>query len=296
MSPGERPSPEVEARFPVPFCPLSKMVGEHIQNGDCDLYLLALSCDASRRTRDILEALFPQKTFLSLEVPLGDSVFALERFSRELRRVGKILADRQGLSMLDLEMRLSEVINRSFAERHTLSALFFAGKLPPEALLHYKLGEGVSAASKPATFLLTGSHCFIPEVLALLAERGVSVVEETPAGARRWVVLPSRGELVPSLDPFLDLARLYLHYKLPCPRDWEARMKALQELITCSGVRGIVYLYSKFCDFTLYDLAWIRKHFALPFLPLEHDLTPNLPQWVTRLDAFLEANSGEEIR
>jgi benzoyl-CoA reductase/2-hydroxyglutaryl-CoA dehydratase subunit BcrC/BadD/HgdB len=294
LAPSHPPSFEVEALFPVPFCPLSKMVGEAIHSGNFDLFLFALSCDASRRTREIVESFFPRQKVLSLEVPFGESAWRVQRFAQEIRNLARALAERKGFGLPEVEMRLGEIIEHSLTERQNLSALFFEGKLSGRALLDYENERNVSPIKVEAPLLLSGSHLFVEEVLDLLEERGIPVVEETPRGARRWVVLPSRGEFVPSSDPFLDLARLYLHYKLPCPREWKNRIKALQEVVARIGVRGMVYLYPKFCDPALYDLARIRASLRIPLLPLEYELTPNLPQWSTRLDAFLEVIYGEK--
>ncbi|MGC8779069.1 MAG: 2-hydroxyacyl-CoA dehydratase [Candidatus Caldatribacteriaceae bacterium] len=291
-TPSSRLSPEVEALFPVPFCPLSKTVGEEIRSGDFDFFVLALSCDASRRTREIIGTFFPQKNILSFEVPFGDSAFRIQRFSQELRKLARALAARQGLHLGEIEMRLEAFLTQTFPERKRLGELFFTGNIAGRTLLQHQMGKAIAPQKVERPFLLSGSHLFVEDLAMLLEERNVPFVEETPLGARRFVILPFKGDLVSSSDPFLDLARLYLAYKLPCPREWGMRQRALKELLTGLDVRGILYLYPKFCDFALYDLAQIRAHFPLPLLPLEYELTPNLPQWTTRLEAFLEVTGS----
>jgi len=292
VSPSRQPSPEVEALFPVPFCPLSKTVGEEIRSGGFDLFLFALSCDASRRTREIVGAFFPRTDALSFEVPFGDSALRLQRFSQELRKLARALAAREGLHLWEIEMRLDTLLTQTFPERKRLGELFFTGNIAGRTLLKHQMGETIAPQKVERPFLLSGSHLFVGDFATLLEERNIPFVEETPLGARRFVVLPSKGDLVSSSDPFLDLARLYLAYRLPCPREWGMRQRALKELLTGLDARGIFYLYPKFCDFALYDLAQIREHFPLPLLPLEYELTPNIPQWTTRLEAFLEVTGS----
>lgn len=292
LSPSRKPSPAVEALFPIPFCPLAKMVGEEIRSGNFDLMVFALSCDASRRAWETVRNFFPQKEILSLEVPFGDSPLQIQKFSRELEKLAQSLALRQGLHPLEVEMRLDTILPQAFTERKRLGELFFEGNLPGRTLFGHEMGKTVSPQKIERPFLLSGSHLFVEELVTLLTERNIPFVEETPLGARRFVVVPFKGDLTPSADPFLDLARMYLAYKFPCPREWPMRLKTLRELVASLKVRGIFYLYPKFCDFALYDLAHIRRHLALPLLPLEYELTPNIPQWATRLEAFLEVTGS----
>lgn len=294
LSPSGHPSREIEALFPVSFCPFSKIIGENIRSGKLDRYLGTLSCDASCRTWEIMKAYTPQKTILSLEVPFGESVQRIQHFSEKLRRLGKILAQEKGIHLWEVEDKLGEILTISFSERQTISQLFFGGKIAPRGFLEYERESTLPLSETPKKVLLCGSHLFVEEILALLEERGISPMEESPRGARRWVVLP-KGELVPSGDPFLDLARLYLEYKLPCPLSGTRRIKIIKEIVTCLGIRGIVYLYPKFCDLALYELARIRKNFSLPILPLEHDVIPNTTQWMIRIEAFLEAMQGDKL-
>ncbi|MGQ9474131.1 MAG: 2-hydroxyacyl-CoA dehydratase, partial [Candidatus Caldatribacteriaceae bacterium] len=99
LSPSGHPSRETEALFPVSFCPSSKVIGETVRSGELDTYLGALSCDASCRTWEVMKACIPQKTVLSLEVPFGESAQGVQRFSEELRRVGKTLAQEKGVHL-----------------------------------------------------------------------------------------------------------------------------------------------------------------------------------------------------
>ncbi|MEN3186994.1 MAG: 2-hydroxyacyl-CoA dehydratase family protein [Atribacterota bacterium] len=292
LSPSRQPSPEVEALFPVPFCPLAKIVGEEIRSRDFDLTVFALSCDTSRRTWETVRNLFPQKEVLSLEVPFGDSALQIQKFARELEHLGQILARRQGLHPLDLEMRLDAILSSAFSEKKLVGELFFGGKISGRTLLRHEMGKTIVLQTVEKPFILSGSHLFVDNLATLLEERNISFVEETPLGVRRFALVPFKGDLVPSSDPFLDLARMYLSYKFPCPRERNLRLRTLKALITHLEARGIIYLYPKFCDFALHDLAHIRRYITLPILSLEHDLTPNLPQWTTRLEGFLEVTGS----
>ncbi|MGQ9622414.1 MAG: 2-hydroxyacyl-CoA dehydratase family protein [Candidatus Caldatribacteriaceae bacterium] len=51
---------------------------------------------------------------------------------------------------------------------------------------------------------------------------------------------------------------------------------------------GVIVFFSKFCDFTFYEIGLLRQEISLPVLLLEHDTTPSFGQWETRIEAFRE--------
>jgi len=54
----------------------------------------------------------------------------------------------------------------------------------------------------------------------------------------------------------------------------------------------VIYFYPKFCDQSLYDLAFLNQHLRIPILAIEHDTSfSSLGQWETRIDAFWEVLS-----
>jgi len=207
--------------------------------------------------------------------------------AENLRQLSLQLALLAGIHPWEVETRLGEVILSSYEERKEISTLFFAGRLPTQALLTHKRGESLPSQEARPSVLLIGSHLFLSEVVQIAEECGLSVIEESPRGTGPWLILPEQ-DFVPSSDPFLDLARLYTLHKFPCPRVNQRRAQTIHKMVDHLSLTGVIFLYPQFCDAFLYQLGLLRRFLAVPLLPLAHDTEPNLAQWTTRIEAFRE--------
>ncbi len=243
--------------FPVPFCALCKAFTQWaIERRDLLGFVVPLACDASRRTYETMRSL--SLPVFPLEIPALASPQGVAYFAENLKALSLELLAISGVPYRTFEERLRSVLQRE-GKKH-------------EDRDHRPL------------LLLLGSH-FAQAILPLLEARGCTVFADLPEKRPRTRIqgFPS------SSSPLEDLARSILFERLPCPRfPGKARREFLKKLSRELPIRGVIVVVSKFCDSQLYEIGLLRRELALPILLLEHDLSSPLPQWETRLEAFLE--------
>lgn len=247
----------VSPLFPVPFCALCKSFTQWaINHKDLSGFVVPLACDASRRTYETLRAL--NRSVFPLDVPASSSPEAVQYFAENLKILSEELLALSGVSWEAFENTLRKALQEA-----------------PK--------KSESAENRPSLLLL-GSH-FASAILPLLEARGFVVLADIPK-ERPYIFLEP---FTPSLSPLVDLARLVLLHRLPCPRfPGKVRREFLKKLCRELPIRGVIIFFSKFCDPQLYEIGLLRRELEVPVLLLEHDLTSSLAQWETRLDAFLE--------
>lgn len=258
-------SPSREALFPVPFCALCKAFAGWTKEHDLLLHIIPLSCDASRRTFELLS--FLGKPVLPLDVPATISERAVQRFAENLKELARRLSALREEPFSQCEERLKAMLPESAKKRK-------------EYLKNLK--ERAQEKDR-IPILLLGSH-FAPLLIPLLEEKGFAVFADIHKNRPLWVE-----DFFPSSSPFEDLARLYLSACLSCPKlSGKKRRATLKKICQDLNLQGVVVFFSKFCDFALYEIGFLRQEFALPVLLLEHDDTPSFSQWETRVEAFRE--------
>jgi len=153
-------------------------------------------------------------------------------------------------------------------------------------------------ASEPATGP-TKPRCLVsgsmvpPGLIGFLEELGLAVVVDDLCTGGRYLAAPGQEDPGDGDDPFVYLARLYLH-RPPCPRMREAdkRWEGLVALTQRYRVKGVIFYTLKFCDYYHYAFPPLRQRLAelgLPLLRLEGEYSlGGAGQWRTRVQAFLE--------
>jgi len=252
--------------LPVPFCALCKtFISWALNHRELSGFVVPLTCDASRRTYEILRAL--SVPVFPLDVPALPGEIALRWLTENLNELARELLARSGRSFSEFTASLRQTLEETLRQREAF----------------FREWEERRGASNRIPLLLSGSH-FAYALLPLLEEKGFLVFPDLPENR----FLLGEEPLLLTASPLEDLTRLLLH-RLPCP--WfsgSARRIALKKLCDTLGLRGVVIVFSKFCDFQLYEIGLLRRSFGLPVLCLEHDTTSSFPQWETRLDAFRE--------
>jgi len=258
-------SPSWETPFPVPFCALCKAFTDWTREQNPLLHVIPLSCDASRRTFELLS--FLGKPVLPLDVPATTSERAVQRFAENLKELTRRLSALREESFSLCEERLKAMLPANIEKRKE-----YLEKLKERAQEKDRI-----------PVLLVGSH-FAPLLVPLLEEKGFVVFADIPKNRPLWVE-----DFPLSPSPFEDLARLYLSFRLSCPKlSGKKRRTTLKRVCQDLNLQGVIVFFSKFCDFTLYEIGLLRQEISLPVLLLEHDNTPSFSQWETRIEAFRE--------
>ncbi|MEN3202556.1 MAG: 2-hydroxyacyl-CoA dehydratase family protein [Atribacterota bacterium] len=252
-------SSPVSPLFPIPFCTLCKSFTQWaLSQKDLLGCIVPLSCDASRRTYETLQAL--SLPVFPLDVPAFPSPEAVRYFAENLKALSLKLTDISGIPFTTFEKNLKNILQKSHCNT-----------------------KQEERKDRPSLLLL-GSH-YASTILPLLEARGFTVFADLPE-KRPYLFLDS-----PSSPPFpLDgLAQRVLLERLPCPRfPGKGRRQFLKKLCTELSIKGVIIFFSKFCDPQLYEIGLLRKELSIPTLLLEHDCTASFAQWETRLEAFLE--------
>lgn len=289
------------AYFPVPFCATAKFFIDWMNRGGLekvDVLVFPGSCDAARRLYEVVQHLFADSLPLFLlEVPHHLNEMTIARFAHNLRSLALNLGRLSGVSLPALEKQLPGLIFSSLVWRRKWGELFFKGFIWGDVLRKVDFLEMPSAnkslgkgAGIPV--LLSGGHIFMQEITLLLEETGFKVLEDSPYAMRRVLGEGFDGlEAVAEEDPFLALSKLYLQSLLPCPRMNDLqRISMLKKAVTSLGILGVVYFYSKFCDFSLYELPLLKKELSPPFLAIDCDTSQEeISRWRIRIEAFHES-------
>lgn len=123
------------------------------------------------------------------------------------------------------------------------------------------------------------------------------VVEEACVGTRDfWNTSEDTGE-----GPMMDVANRYI-VRPPCPnKDWPARkrMDQIRELATDFDIDGALIIQQKFCDPHELDIPYEREmledEMDISTLSLEFDASVPVGQFMTRVEAFAESLSTEQM-
>lgn len=253
-------SSPVSPLFPIPFCALCKSFTQWaLSQKDLWGFIVPLSCDASRRTYETLEAL--SLPVFPLDVPASFSPEAVRYFAENLKALSLKLTDISGIPFATFEENLKNIL----LQESNCNA------------------ERKERKDRPSLLLLGSHHA--SAMLPFLEARGFTVFADLPEKRPRLFLK------FPSSTPFPleSLAQRVLFERLPCPRfPGKERRQFLKKLCTELSIKGVIIFFSKFCDPQLYEIGLLRKELSIPTLLLEHDCTASFAQWETRLEAFLE--------
>jgi len=289
------------AYFPVPFCATAKFFIDWMNRGGLekvDVLVFSGSCDAARRLYEVAQHLFADSLPLFLlEVPHHLNEMTIAHFAYNLRSLALNLGKLSGVSLPLLEKQLLGLIFSSLEWRRKWGDLFFEGFIWGDVsrkadFLEIPPANKSSSKSAVIPVLLSGGHIFMQEITLLLEEAGFRVLEDSPYAMRRVLGEGFDGlEAVAEEDPFLALSRLYLQSLLPCPRMNDLqRISMLKKVVSSLGVLGVVYFYSKFCDFSLYELPLLKRELSLPLLAIDCDTSQEeISRWRVRIEAFHES-------
>jgi len=285
--------------LPTPFCPFSKILLNYFlteKNQDLDFIIFGGGCDAGKKIYDVFIALQTKIPCYYLHIPLVNNQESLKFYHHSLNDLSHKLLSLQGLSQQNFTENLRIVLDHSFILKQTRSQAFLKGELSGHSLIQGKTQSQSSldsTSSSKVSILLLASHLFVENIIQLLEEKEFRVFDGSAIGMRRYVF--PEIEYSHQSDALETLSRWYLINKVPCPGyNPQKRLETLQKFINRVGLQGIVYFYPKFCDQSLYDLSFLKKHIKIPLLPLEHDMSySSLGQWETRIDAFREVLSNQ---
>ncbi len=107
-------------------------------------------------------------------------------------------------------------------------------------------------------------------------------------------------EVGPNKDPLEAIATRYVQ-RIPCPtKDWpeRTRVEHIKQLAKDWNVQGAIVIQQKFCDPHELDIPAIMdnlKQVGIPAQFLEFDVTVPIGQFKTRVEAFLEMLSEEDL-
>jgi benzoyl-CoA reductase subunit C len=144
--------------------------------------------------------------------------------------------------------------------------------------------------------LTYGSENDDPVLVKLIEELGAEVViDEQCAGTRYfWNEVPDVA------DPVAAIAQRYIE-RPPCPQkdlEGKKRLPHLTELVDDYRVKGAIFLQQKFCDPHAYDAPAIERALGekgIPTLSLEYDIVIPTGQFRTRIEAFMEMLTVEDL-
>jgi len=282
--------------FPTSFCPLAKSLLANLLSErwkDIDFFIFGTGCDAGRRLYDVFTSLRSKVPSYFLEIPAIDTDQAITFYARNLNELAQYLLSIQGIPSIEYTVNLIASLITGYDIKKNFTDLFFKGKeygdtfIKPIGFSDKRLKNN----PEPIPILLIASHLFIHRIINVLEKRGFLVLDNSALGMRRYI-FPDISYTVED-DSFMTLSRWYLKNKVPCPgHSPERRLSILNKTIFELDIQGIIYFYPKFCDQSLYDIAFLKKYLTIPLLPIEHDVSfSSLGQWETRIDAFREVLS-----
>ncbi len=144
--------------------------------------------------------------------------------------------------------------------------------------------------------MLLGSEDDDHEFIEMVESRGATIVIDDHCTGSRYFW----NEVAPREDRLEAIAARYLE-RVPCPsKDWPERSRVphILNLAKEYDVAGAVIIQQKFCDPHELDIPAIKKSLegnGVPTLFLELDVTVPVGQFKTRVEAFLEMLSEEDL-
>lgn len=144
--------------------------------------------------------------------------------------------------------------------------------------------------------MILGSEDDDTEFLQMVESLGaIFVVDDHCTGSRYFW-----NEVTPNQNPLEAIASRYVE-RVPCPsKDWpqRTRMEHIKKLAQDWEVQGAIVIQQKFCDPHELDIpATIEslKQIGIPAQFLEFDVTVPVGQFKTRVEAFLEMLTEEDL-
>ncbi|MBW2544973.1 MAG: 2-hydroxyacyl-CoA dehydratase [Deltaproteobacteria bacterium] len=276
----------------------------------------AYTCDVACGIVNIWEENIGGEIYHTIPLPYNDSpggkVFfrsAIEEMIEKLKMIGGNITEESLNNAISLYADIRRLVLELYSVRYEgnlpLSATDFHAVIqsgfvtPPEEyrnmlerlLKDMKQVENHNPGGVPV--LVSGSLVEEPRVLSILEESGGNIVaDDMCTGYRHFC--PPAGEGTDALECIIDR---YIK-RFPCPARTRAihRMPLLMDLMQCSGARGVVFLFQKFCTPHLSDYPILREELSkedVPNITVELEATGIMEgQLRTRFQAFIEMLEG----
>lgn len=276
-------------------------------------------CDALKRLFDLWKAYLPTESVFFLDVPKIQTDEAISYFEYRLRKWAQELEcamnrriNEEGLheaiaQMNRLRTAYQEIVtirktyppSMSFEDLNGLTRKVL-GIWPVEGIgLLEEVREEISQSSSgtkednPRVFLMS-TMVEQPKIIGMIEEAGLVIIsEDNCMGGRHFHGLVSESE-----DPYRALAERYVR-RWPCARmkGTAQRFEYIQKEIDENGVKGVIFLWLKYCDQSGFEIPLLKQYLGergLPLLFLENDYTEGgLGQLKNRIEAFAEMLKGE---
>lgn len=278
-------------------------------------YVFSASCDHLRRVYDNAARLMDGTFFHMLDLPHKSHERAVKWYARELRALGRRLADELGAGAEPGDLRraigLANKLRRQLKRLETLRfdetprlsgadylrLALFALENPLkqvvpalEGLMPALLARAPLPESR-ARVVLAGSALEDPEYVAVIERAGALVAAELGCFSRLVFEL----EVDEGRASYEALAERYLR-RTPCPRmmgTLGARIEEVQRLVRQTGAHGVIVQTMKFCDIWGVEGNLLVKKLTesgLAVLKLERECgRGGEGQLTTRVQAFIES-------
>jgi benzoyl-CoA reductase subunit C len=150
--------------------------------------------------------------------------------------------------------------------------------------------------NKKTRLMLLGAEEDDSELIRMVESLNAVIVQDDHCSGSRyfWDTVADTG------DPLSDIAKRYVD-RLPCPaKDWPVRLreKRILQFVNEWSVAGAIFIQQKYCSPHELDIPSIQKaleNSGVKTLILESDATSPVGQLRTRVEAFLEMLSDEDI-
>lgn len=304
------------------MCPYLRSIFNRATGGELspmDAVVFTNGCDALKRLFDLWKAYVPTRGIFSIDVPKIKTDEAVSFFECVLRRWAEeievsmnLRITEEGLrnsiaTMNDLRVEFQELdrMRKSnpgalrFEEMNRVTRTILSS-LPSEGLsLLRRMKDDLSREGSkhredvPSIFLIS-TMIDQPRIIRMIEDAGLDIAsEDTCTGLRHF-----EGFVSTSQDPYRALAERYLK-RWPCPRmkGTDERFRWIDRKIDENKIKGVIFLWLKYCDQSGFDIPLLKKHLerrGIPLLILENDYTEGpMGQLKVRIEAFAEILKGE---
>ncbi len=321
----EAPIAHAERVLPANLCPLIKSSYGYAITDTCpyfaasDFLIGETTCDGKKKMFEFLGRIKP--LHLMLLPQAADEEDALEFWLSEIMRLKQFLEEQTGQSIEAEELRSQIKIHNKIRKIIRKISRFQASEsIPISGLDMMTVMETKSFCVYPDTYIEllqrfsselqdifeSGFSAFPPDaprilltgcpagkgsekVLRIIEECGAAIVcQENCTGIKGLDLFVEEQE-----DPFLALARRYLHIPCSCMSPNSGRLNLLDSLIDEFRIDGVVDLTWQCCH--TYNIEsrvvgeMVEQQRGLPFLHIETDYSnSDVEQLRTRIEAFLE--------
>jgi benzoyl-CoA reductase/2-hydroxyglutaryl-CoA dehydratase subunit BcrC/BadD/HgdB len=305
------------------ICPYMKRALEKALDGQYDFLsglVQGYTCDAACGMVNVWQDTVPGlELFHSIPIPYNNTPESRNYFTSVLNELIQKLNDIDGhFSVSALEKSLN-LYQRIRSLQYTLYQHRYEGKsdfsaaglmtimdagclMPPEEYLAMleKLSAQLSdkrsnpASDNPVPVLVSGSLIERPEVMDMIESCGGKIVADDLCNGLRQI-LPTNGK---GENPMDRLVHRTMN-RFPCPSRSRAgeRSLRLQDLLSQSKAKGVIFLVQKFCTPHLSDIPMLSeslKEAGYPSIVIEMDETWQMEGQVkTRLEGFFEMIEGK---